>query len=317
MTKIALCILYNHRFDKNISCIEKLYEGRFSHIFHIMPFYDGNKSNVIPVYESSYYFQSYIAQAWQHIKSLGFTHFFVVPDDMVLNPMLDEHNLFDLTGISKEQCFINDIREVYDCYQLRHEIKKYKIEQKGVEVKNILPSKEDAILLFKKNGLEILPLSKRQMLRIIWYMFNEKRLKATIGAIKDVLLGNNEIEYPLIWGYSDVLLLTGEVMPKFVTYCGAFAATRLFVEYAIPTALVFSTTNIVTDTSIKLHGVTQLYSSKKKNKSEKVWATDKYRPLVLDAELFIEQYQYSLSNLLENYPKDIFFIHPIKLSQWK
>lgn len=62
--KIALLVLYNHRYDKNIPRIEKLYEGKFSHIFHLMPFYDGDHPNVFPVYESSYYFQSYIAQAY-------------------------------------------------------------------------------------------------------------------------------------------------------------------------------------------------------------------------------------------------------------
>lgn len=316
MTNIALLVLYNHRYDKNISRVETLYKGKFKHVFHIMPFYDGDKENVIPVYESSYYFQSYIAQAYHHLKERGFTHYFVVADDMILNPLLDEDNLFDITGITKEQCYVYDIREVYDCYQLFYVFNKYKKEQRGVEVNNILPSKDEAALLFKKNGLKTTPLSWHYMLRISWYMFKEKRLRAACRAIRDLLFGKNKMEYPIVWGFSDILLLTEDVMPKFVTYCGAFAATRLFVEFAIPTALVFSSDNIVTDSSINLHGVTQLYSREQIRQSEKIWATKK-RPMVLEVESFTYQNNKCLSNLLSNFPKDIFFIHPIKLSQWK
>ncbi|MBR2165594.1 MAG: hypothetical protein IJ915_03500 [Paludibacteraceae bacterium] len=93
MNKIALLIIYNHRYDKNIDRLENLYKGKFSHIYHIMPFYDGNIENVIPVYESSYRFQSYITQAFQHLKDKGFTHYFIVADDMLLNPQINETNL--------------------------------------------------------------------------------------------------------------------------------------------------------------------------------------------------------------------------------
>ena len=31
-TKTALLVIYNHRFDRNIERVRKLYEGRFSHI---------------------------------------------------------------------------------------------------------------------------------------------------------------------------------------------------------------------------------------------------------------------------------------------
>lgn len=74
-----------------------------------MPFYDGNVENVIPVYESSFRFQSYIAQAYQHLKGKGYTHYFIVADDMILNPQINETNLFELTGIGEHQSYIYDI----------------------------------------------------------------------------------------------------------------------------------------------------------------------------------------------------------------
>lgn len=315
--KIALLVIYNHRYDKNIPRIEKLYEGKFSNIFHIMPFYDGNLPNVIPVYESSYYFQSYIAQAYQHLKNMGFTHYFIVADDMILHPDIDENNLFDMTGIPENECFINDIREVYDFYPLRYVFKKYKIKQKGVEIENILPSKAEAMEFFRKNGLNTKPLTTKYMVQIARYMFKARRLRAFMESIKDLLTHNNKIEYPLVWGYSDLLLLTSDIMNQFVRYCGAFAATKLFVEYAIPTALVFSTDKIKTTSQIKLHGISQIYPKKKFNEPSIFREGYEYRPKLMELESFNEKFQHETNKLIENYPENTFFIHPIKLSQWK
>ncbi len=57
MSKIALVIIYNHQYNKNIDILERIYKGRFSHIYHLIPFYQGDKENVIPVYDASLYFQ--------------------------------------------------------------------------------------------------------------------------------------------------------------------------------------------------------------------------------------------------------------------
>ena len=135
MNKIALLIIYNHRFDRNIESLEEIYGDKFSYIFHIMPFYDGEKKNVISVYASSYHFQSYIAQAYQHIKDFGFTHYFIIADDMILNPSISENSIFEKTGIQPQQSFIYDIREMRNCFVPQHvsQMRKYRVKVKGVE----------------------------------------------------------------------------------------------------------------------------------------------------------------------------------------
>jgi hypothetical protein len=80
---IALIIIYNHRYDKNIETVERIYKGRFSHIFHLMPFYDGDKPNVFPVYDNSYCFQAFVAQTFPSIFNKKFSHYFFVSDDMI------------------------------------------------------------------------------------------------------------------------------------------------------------------------------------------------------------------------------------------
>ena len=318
MTKIALLIIYNHRFDKNIARLEKLYTGKFSYIYHLMPFYDGEKENVIPVYASSYQFQSYIAQAYQHLKNKGFTHYFIVADDMIINPHISENNLFDETGIGTNQSYIYDLREIYECFAARHveSMRQYKVKQRGVEVEKILPSKEEAELRFHAHGLQTGSLTTRYLFRACYYAFRNRMLRKLLKYMWDIVIHNVKLSYPLVWAYSDVLLLPANVMDKFATYCGAFAATGLFVEYAIPTSLIFATNDIILDKDLKLHGIAQIYPKKYLSHVAKVRNPKAPLPLLGEEEAFVAKYNYNLMSLLSNFPEDIFFIHPIKLSKW-
>ena len=318
MTKIALLIIYNHRYDKNIDRLENLYKDKFSYIYHIMPFYDGSIENVIPVYESSFRFQSYIAQAYQHLKGKGYTHYFIVADDMILNPQINETNLFTLTGIGEQQSYIYDIREIYNCFFVQHieAMRSYRVKQKGVEVENILPTKEEAEKYFRVHGLRTGTLSIRYLLKAGYYAYKCRMLRKMLKYTLDILTHNVKIHYPLVWAYSDILLIPADVMDTFTTYCGAFAATGLFVEYAIPTALVFSSNNIITDKDIKMHGIIQIYPKKRLRTANNPNMLNGYLPQYKEEENLVRQYQYNLKTLMDDFGEDTFFIHPIKLSKW-
>ena len=318
MTKIALLIIYNHRYDKNIDRLEKLYQGKFSHVYHVMPFYDGDKENVIPVYASSYHFQSYIAQAYQHLKNEGFTHYFIVADDMILNPRISEQNVFKITGIGLEQSYIHDIREIYNCFAARHvnSMRQYRVRQEGVEVEKILPSKEDAEKRFHAHGLQTGPLTLQYLFKACYWAYKNRMLRKLLKYMMDIVVHNVQIHYPLVWAYSDILLLPAEVMNKFTTYCGAFAATGLFVEYAIPTSLVFATDDIIYDKDLKMHGITQVYPKKYLARINKLNMPCGSKPLLEEKEFLENKYHYDLKALLSDFAEDRFFIHPIKLSKW-
>ena len=288
-TKTALLVIYNHRFDKNIGRIRELYAGRFSHVYHIMPFYDGNENDVIPVYESSYCFSGYISQAYTHLKHLGFTHFFVVADDMILNPSLNEHSIWEQMGIDYSDSYIDEIvcfqnggkrwwRRIIDALD-------YTPDQLGVELKGILPSKEEAQRRFDFHKLPYTPIPRKELLR-------NPRKKDFVK----MLTRSCELKYPLVWAYSDILLIPADVMPKFANYCGAFAATRLFVEMAIPTALILSADNIKLGNDVKL-------------KPGAMWFEQDFK--------ILEGYNNSLEKLFREFPEGKLYLHPIKLSKWK
>ena len=288
MNKTALLVIYNHRFDKNIPRIDQLYEGRFSDVFHIVPFYDGCQKNVIPVYECSFQFQGYISQAYTHLRDKGYSHFFVVADDMIINPALNENNYLERLGLQDANCYIDYITPLQELKTAwrQTEAMTYRVNLRGVEVEKVLPSRETAIERFKQYGLPTGPIPFTPMIN--------KRLRFLFKYLQNIKRRN--LDYPLLGGYSDILILTADMMDKFCLYCGAFAATRLFAEFAIPTAMILASDHVKTSKDTLLGG-TALWSKKDKE--------------------FLEVYNGSLQALIDDFPADKLFYHPIKLSQWK
>lgn len=288
-TKVALLVIYNHRFDKNIVRIRQLYVNRFSYVYHVVPFYDGADDDVIPVYETSYCFSGYIAQAYSHLRGLGFTHFFVVADDMILNPKINEDSIWEQIGLKYEDSYIDEL-VCFQCGGKRWwrrllDALDYTPNQLGVELGGILPSKEEAEQRFKFHNLPCNPIPRKELLR------NPRK--------KDffkMLLRKRSLNYPLVRAYSDILLLPSNIMQKFTLYCGAFAATRLFVEIAIPTALVLSADNIKLGKDVKLQ-------------PGAMWTCDDMK--------ILKPYNLCLERLIKDFPQHKLYLHPVKLSQWK
>ena len=296
--KIALLVIYNHRYDKNIPRINQVYANRFSYVYHIVPFYDGDLENVIPVYDNSFQFQGYISQAYQHLKGKGFTHFVCVADDMVINPQLNEHNFFELSGIDEDACFVHELRDLRDVHRRWFHIGnaiRFSIFNRGLEIDSILPSREEALKAFQRHNIptRLVPEWPYQSLR--------RRVKETLLRCRRVLwyriIQRIYFSYPLVGGYSDLIVVPNTVMPKFCQYCGAFAAARLFVEIAIPTSMILCCDKVQTVQQIRLKNSLLLPRNKDRD--------------------FLPPLNHSYSQLISAFPEDMLYIHPIKLSQWK
>jgi hypothetical protein len=168
----------------------------------------------------------------------------------------------------------------------------------------MLPSYEDTLDKFSKFGLSIKPLSFSQ----IWetpdswmtFLYNgQGTIISRFIFFGRYLLRKNKpyyLSYPLIGSYSDIFIISANSIKEFCRYCGIFAATDLFVELALPTALVLSSDEIVTEKDLDLQG-------------KPLWTNENYQEL--------EKYGYSLSKLLSDFPPKYIYLHPIKLSKWK
>lgn len=286
-----------------------------------MPFYMGDKENVITVYDHSYYFQGYAAQAYQAIKGKGdFDHFMFIADDMILHPDLNEKNYQSFLALNENSSFITYINSVakqgdlgYPIFFL-HQALYFKLPQmgSGLEILNELPSYAEAIERFAKLGFDepyiktehVYSLPKRteyskSPLGSYWYYKRKKEVKQ--------ILSNPQIklDYPIACSYSDFFVISKKSMPKFAQYCGIFATCRLFVDYAIPTSMILSCDQIKTTADIP------------KRASIMTGNGGDHDPLYDSQPEFENKYNFSLPQLLDNFPNDILYVHPIKLSKWK
>ncbi len=285
MAKVALVIIYNHRYDDNIKILERIYKGRFSHIYHLIPFYDGDKSNVIPVYENSYYFQGYLSQGLKAYLKEDYDHYFFVADDMMINPIINEENYKEHLNLELDSNFFPELISFHkrkECWHWARDAFRYNVKQKGIEVIGELPNYEEAKRRFTYFGLDLEPLHYQQ----IW---NIERNQNQFSKRKYLL------SYPLVGGYSDMFVISSKIIKKFCHYCGVFAATRLFVEIAVPTALVLSATVIVQEKDIELGG-------------KALWANEDY--------MIFKPYDKKLEKLLTGFPEKLLYLHPVKLSKW-
>jgi len=345
MKEIALVILYNHQYIENIERVEKLYSSRFTNIFHLMPFYNGSRANVIPVYENSFYFQGYIAQGFKKFWAAEFEHYLFLADDVFLNPKINENNYLAFFDIKFNQSFIPHFIKLHESKEKwgrKSDALSFSIDIAGLEVKNILPTYDEAYERFKHHDLLLDSISHDDLYPPIKFSNITDIGGNFLAGIKpkpneafkrslhsSLMILKNDIErlvkrfrmryfgskneryklpYPLVGSYSDILIIDKNSINKFSHYCGIFASLNLFVELAIPTALVLSSESIISEDNLKMKG--------------KVLWPDGYSKMDGSGDYskgdleWLENFNLSLTNLSENFPTDTLYIHPIKLSKW-
>jgi hypothetical protein len=318
MSKVALIVIYNHRYDDNIEIIERIYKNRFSCLFHLMPFYDGDKPGVIPVYENSIYFQGYIAQGFTHYYKPEFDHYLFVADDLILNPNINEGNYSDYFKLNPDTSFIPNLlrfNEMKYFWPRNREAFDFKIRVRGLEVVNELPSSEVARRKFEKFNIEPGPLRYKQIFRI-----PGKSAKAWLRALyknkRDIFLYLTDklfpikynLRYPLIGSYSDISIVSGRAIKEFCHLCGVFAAANLHVEIALPTSIVLSASYLITEKDLEKKGRALWPDGWNCLHGEDRLAKDDYKEL--------EKYGLDLGALMDEFPEKYLYIHPIKLSKW-
>ena len=278
--KIALVVIYNHQFNKNIEIINQIYKDRFDAIYHLVPFYKGDLTNVIPVYENSFRFQGYIAQSWKQLSVSGCDSFVVIGDDLLLAPVLNGQNIHEKLGLDPYDAFIPAACFNYlvdGGWSHSRKALEFLKHAKGSEGIEYLPSVAQAHDLISQHGLNYQP-----------YMPSI--------AIPDSPSGDfYPMPYPLVFAYSDFFIVPLHNLELLAHYCGIFSSMNLFVEIALPTALAFSAT--------KLRTHTLNYSS------GAMWNIEEIEELRV-------KHKGSLSSLFQNFPEKKIYLHPIKLSKW-
>lgn len=300
--EVCLFIIYNHRYDANIEKLEKIYGNRFSNIYHIMPFYNGDRKNVIPVYECSFRFQGYVTQALQLIQE-SYEQYFFIADDLILNPAINESNYkewFHLNGRNAFITFTKPLREMGGWAINRRfmdPLPKFEWYSGTLWDKEIMPA-EKAYAIAGQKGYD-----KEQFLVDIPMVWGARQKlkqypRLIILFFKILLLGKQQCPYPVWGGYSDIFIIPGEKIKEISHMLGVFAAMGLFVEMAIPTALQLLCENVT-----EAKDLSSTYG-------KSLWS-------LTDKQTIGSQYNYQYKTLEEKWDKSCLYIHPVKLSKWE
>lgn len=300
MYKVCLLIIYNHRYDDNIEKLENIYSERFSHIMHIIPFYNGTRENVIPVYECSFRFQGYIAQAWARFQG-DYEQYLFIADDMILNPEINEGNYQKYFHVKNEEAFLTWTKPIGDLGGWgfgRRFMDPLPVFEwyNGTHWKDEIMQAEKAFEIAETKGF-----SRENFtipLRIIWNNRRNIRKYPRLFVLffKILLLGAQQCQYPVWGGYSDVIIVPGKKMKEIAHMLGVFAGMNLHVEMAIPTAI-----NLICEKVKEQNDI--------EGEIKLIWNMEEKQNMV-------KKYNGNYHKLVEAWDKKWVLIHPVKLSQW-
>ena len=297
--KICLVIIYNHRFEKNIQKLNTYYANKFSHIFHVIPFYTSDNPQVITVYENSHQFSGYIAQAYKTFYNTNFSHYVFVGDDLLLNPNITADTILNQLNLSVDSGYIKNIYNFHTLKQLWHVPDTlYKFTStKGVNYTAEIPTYTEALAKAAKHQIQIAPLNSNYLFGL-FKASGKTFFKNWVYTLGYVLYKRfkkiNILPYPLVGAYSDFVVVPKCSIEKFSKYCGVFAAMNIFAEVAIPTALMLSCDKIEME--------------KEEFKGKEVWTQ-------MELEKYSKACNNSVRQLFVKHPQYIYF-HPAKLSVW-
>jgi hypothetical protein len=304
--KATLVIIYNHSFPNNIPKLEKYYADRFSHILHVVPFFQSSEPNVITVYEVSYMFAGHIANAWKEISSLNSDYVVFVGDDLLLNPQINEFNLESKFSLSCKSAYIDEVfslGEVKNFWRRSVEAVSWSPSRKGIELSGDFPDSESIKSALTKNLNFSSVANRRSLMRKIQIdknILSPHTLASVLWSvrwnIRYLRESKRKLKYPLVGGYSDLVILPREYLDKFAHLCGIFNILGLHTELAIPTILSY-------------------IFGEKLNTREKIGIKAKIEWNGNSALSPID-FNFNLSSLIRDFPIDVFYAHPIKLSKW-
>lgn len=299
----CLVIVFNYRHDENLDKLERIYQNRFPARNYLIPFYDGDRPLTIPVYISSHNFQGYFAEAYDRLDNGQFTHFILCADDLLLHPGLNSANIIDQLKLDDDSGYIKSFSDIeggvactwphalpalaaysHVCY--KHDLSQWQ---------ELLPSPEDAARLMERHGLPWRPLNGQSL---AGYFKTTRRCCADAFAesiLREIETAGQWYPYPFAWTYADFAIVPAKYFKTFCYYCGVFAAMEVFVEIALPTALLFSCPKIVTETT--------------RWKGTEIWEAQELAKLR-------EQHHNEIGRLMAGFGPNQLYIHPIKLSQW-
>ena len=296
MVNICLSFVFNHQFENNIPKLRSLYEDRFSSIRYLSPFSRNKDPDVIPIFETSVHFQGYFAQAFRHLPR-NCDYYIFCGDDLILNPSLNEHNIIDSLNCNESSYikYLNPIWEHSFAWHKFEECNRFTENEYTIPYQNLLPSRNELLQKYENHGLYYRNLGFHNFKGVKEKIITINRIKSGISYF--LKNGNKRfVNYPVVEGYSDLIVIPHDHLELFCHYCGIFAAMNLWVDAAVATALILSGSEIKTEKDCNYSGT-------------EYWSGDE----IINR---LKTINYKLDKIGEIFDKEELYIHPIKLSAY-
>lgn len=318
MTTLAAVFLFNHRFERNIAKLETLYKKRFSDRQYIMPFARERGERVVPVYETSWNFSGHLAQAIPHLLRQNATHYAFIADDLILNPALNENNLLDALALGPRAGFIKSLASIdvnrYRWWRALHERRNFDEKPSGFDHFAELPPRAEAEERFARLGIPSKPPAHKSMYEIGLNLHRYNRYHPVSTALDFSRWHRRPSTYPLLYGYSDFIVVPAYALERFGHYCGVLAAMNVFAEVAVPTALVLACDEVVTELALGEDFEHQTERTPR-NPAIPLRGIELWGGPAIQA--FNGPLDGSMERLVTDFPNDWLYVHPVKLSGLK
>jgi hypothetical protein len=313
---VAAVFLFNHRFERNVEKLEAIYADRFPRRTYLMPFAREDHPNVARVFETSWTFSGHIAQGASRFIEPGVDHYVFISDDLILNPRLDAGNIVDALGLGARTAYIKSLAGL-DALRYRwHRSLQATIALRrlgsGFDYLRELPSADEARLRFERMGIDFPRPVPRNMRELAFLASRLPRSLGVLGMPWALRLLGVGSDYPLLSGYSDFLVVPGEAIERFVTYCGVLAALDIFAEVAVPTALALAAEEVRTELE---PGELFTDPDAARYPDFPFRGVEFWRPE--ETAAFADRFGRDQARLLAEFPADWLYAHPVKLSQWR
>jgi len=296
MSKICLSFVFNNQFENNIPKLRELYDDRFSTIRYLSPFSRSQNIGIVPVFETSMHFQGYFAQAFAHLPK-DCEYYVFCGDDLILNPCLNESNLINALNCDDSAYikYLNPVWEHSFAWHKFEECIRFTENEYSIPYKNLLPSRNALLRIYEKHGLNYRNLGFHNFKGVKEKKITTNRIKSGISYF---LRNRNKrfINYPLVEGYSDLIVVPQSHIEMFCYYCGIFAAMNLWVDAAVATALILSGSKIKTEKDTNYSG-TEYWNGEE--------IIDRLKPS-----------KNRLDKIGVIFQEEELYIHPIKLSSY-
>jgi len=319
---LCLVIVFNHRFDQNLPILRRYYGGRFSHVLFLMPFADDLEKverDVISTHHNSYLFQGFFGEARDRLSEIGADAYVIAGDDLLLNPDLHENNLHDRLGLGPGCAYTKNLMSLYDVpiswSRARTTYRAFFGD--GLHWERLLPPALEAFERSDAYGIAHRPLGARNFPPIStraglsslctaagWFIGRDHSRKLFSPTCRDV-------PYPAFYSYSDFLIIPGHEWDAFARFCEVTAAMQLFVEAAIPLAMVLACERVETEFEYgESHDAPEPRRRTRMRGVEFQWGGE-------TRASFEHQYDLDFTKLVSSFPEDVLYYHPVKLSRWK